>query len=158
GRSGTATDVMSVSGRIDADHVGRAALTFYPTVEPKNEIINTTFSTVPDTVAPTARAYDVLDRVTLTTFPDATTLSQARTMGTDRSGMLRQLTTTTDALSNRKIAYADVRQNLVALQEFNPTKGEVIWTTYSYDPLQQLVGIVDDHANHTSVGYDLLGR
>jgi RHS repeat-associated protein len=159
GKSADATDQMSVSGRVTFDQAGRTTEMYYPTVEAKDDTTNATFNEVYDDGAPPTRQdYDVLDRLTLTTYPDATTRSVAYALGTDRHGVLREAQTVTDGLLRSKVNYSDIRKQATATQEFNTTKGEVIWTEYTFDPLEQLTDIIDDHANHTTITYDRQGR
>jgi RHS repeat-associated protein len=156
GAAGDAQDVMSVSGRVTFDFVGRTVELFYPVVE----ALGTpgTFNPTYDTVQPTRITYDVLDRTTRTTFPDDTSTTTAFGFGPDRSGVTRFETTVTDANGVQKTTYRDVKDLITSIKEFNGGGSQVIWTSYGYDPLGQITQVVDDHNNVTRVGYDNLGR
>lgn len=151
-------DVMVVSGRAVYDFVGRVVEHFYPVTEPKGAA-NTTFNPAFDTVAPTRRSFDILDRNTLTEYPDQTTTSSSFGFGEDRSGTVQFEIVNTDANGNVAHIYEDVRTLKIAVRESNPAGGQpVIWTSYGYDPLQQLTSITDDHGNVTAMTYDNFGR
>src|SRR5262249_50981741 len=62
GKTSPAVDIMTVSGCVAFDHLGRSFESFYPTTEPKGSG-NLSFHTVCDPKAPPARiAFDVLGR------------------------------------------------------------------------------------------------
>jgi RHS repeat-associated protein len=150
--------VMTVSGHIVFDFVGRAIERSYPVTEPKGPG-NSTFNPAVDPVAPTRTAYDVQDRVLSTRLPDNTTATQAYGFGPDRAGATQFETVTTDANGKQRRVYTDVRALPTAVKEFNPAGGQpVIWTSYGYDPLHQITTVVDDHNNVTTAAYDNLGR
>jgi len=159
GPSTVATDVMTVSGRVTFDQVGRIVETFHPTTE----ALGTpgTFNATPDTVQPTRTAYDILDRFTSVTLPDNTVTTRSYGFGTDRSGATQFQQAVTDANGITKRSYRNVRELITSLQEFHTPAGgsqQTIWTSYSYDALNQFVGIRDDHNNVSGAGYDNLGR
>ncbi|WP_420209289.1 SpvB/TcaC N-terminal domain-containing protein [Candidatus Electronema sp. JC] len=147
-------DVMIVSGRVIFDFVGRVVKQYYPVTENlgKQGIFNPAF----DSIQPTETRHDVLDRVLQTTIPDDTSTTFAYGFGKDRDGATRFHTRVTDAKSNSKETFKDVGEHITAVKEFN--KGETIWTSYSYDPLGQIIQVKDDKNNLTKVGYDLMGR
>ncbi|MCW3840482.1 polymorphic toxin-type HINT domain-containing protein [Micromonospora yasonensis] len=155
---GPPQDVMVVSGRVAYDYLGRAVQSWYPVTEPKGAA-NTTFNPAYDPVTPTRVSYDVLDRTTHTTFPDGTATSIDYGFGPDRDGVTQFETIVTDANGKTKRTYTDVRQITTAVKEFNPAGGQpVIWTSYRYDPMGQLVAAVDNNGNVTSSTYDNFGR
>ncbi len=145
---------MVVSGRVLFDHMGRAVSQYYPVTEPKGT--NTTFNPSFDVITPTTMAYDVLDRNLKTTIPDGTSTSIDYGFGPDRAGVTQFETTVTDANGKVKKTYRDVRELITAVREFN--QGSTLWTSYVYDPLKQIVKVVDDRSNVTTVAYDNLGR
>ena len=151
-----ADDVMIVSGRITFDFVGRTVRSHYPVTEPLGT--EGVFNRVFDAIAPATFEYDVLDRNTLTTLPDATTMATTFGFGRDRNGAIQFESLVVDANANEKRAYRDVRGRMVGLRELNDSGAEVIWTSYRYDPLDQLVNVVDDQENTTGVEYDNFGR
>jgi len=62
----------------------------------------------------------------------------------------------TDANGIFKETFKDVRGVITAVKEFN--EGATLWTSYKYDSLKQIVTVVDDQNNATTVSYDNLGR
>ncbi|HET6214866.1 MAG TPA: sugar-binding protein, partial [Micromonosporaceae bacterium] len=154
GPSSAAVDVMAVSGRVTLDHVGRTVERFYPTTEPLGT--PGVFHAAPDSVQPTRTAFDVLDRATTVTLPDNTVTATSFGFGPDRSGATEFVTTVTDANGNSNRTYRNVRQLATSLQEFH--NGQSVWTSYSYDALSQLTGVLDDHNNSSGASYDNLGR
>lgn len=153
------TDVMLVSGRQTFDFVGRTIEQFYPVTE----LLGTpgTFNAAYDTVQPTRTSYDVLNRPTRSVMPDNTVTTMRYGFGADRLGATQFMTTVTDANGIEKQSYENVRELTTSVQEFNTlpdgTK-QVIWTSYGYDPLDQIVTVEDDQHNLTRVAYDNLGR
>src|SRR5262249_5906278 len=150
----TATDVMVVSGQVVFDAFGRTTAKRYPTTEPKGA--NTNFSPSIDPVAPTTMIYDVLDRVTRTTLPDASVTTASYGVGADRLGQTQCQVTGADANNKVKQTFRDVRENITTMTEF--TQGTAILTSYAYDAMRQIVRLEDDHHNVTTVAYDNLGR
>src|SRR4030067_62222 len=63
---------------------------------------------------------------------------------------------TLDANGKVKKTHRDVRNLITSVAEFN--QGSTLWTSYAYDPLKQIVTVVDDKNNTTRVAYDHLGR
>src|SRR5262249_45083317 len=156
-QAGTAsTDVMMVSGRIIFDPFGRTIQQFYPVTEPLGQ--QGTFNQTFDSVPPTVTTYDILDRVTKVTLPDATTTTTAYDFGADRSGQIELRTTVVDANGVRRVMFRNVRSLITTVNEFNNGGAVVFHTSYAYDPLKQITGITDDQGNVTSVAYDLFGR
>lgn len=150
-------DSMSVSGRVIFDFAGRAIEQYYPVAEAKGA--NTAFNPAFDSVPPTRTEYDVLDRSVRTTLPDRTVTTMQYGFGRDRAGEVRFETVVVDANGRQKKSYRDVRELITAVQEFNPAGGQpVIWTSYGYDALKQIVEVVDDKQNVTRVAYDNFGR
>src|SRR5712691_11067558 len=154
---------MIVSGRLVFDEVGRTVRQFYPTTEPLGQ--GPTFNPVFDTSAPpTVTDYDVLNRVTRTTIPDGSFTTMAYGFNPDRAGVNQFETVVTDAnvtallKGEVKRTYRDARELVTAVKELNKSGTEVIWTSYAYDPLKQIVQVVDNLSNTTSVSYDNFGR
>jgi RHS repeat-associated protein len=152
-------DVMLVSGRQTFDFVGRTIEQFYPVTEPLGTPGG--FNTAYDAVQPTRTSYDVLDRPTQRVIPDNTATTMAYGFGPDRLGGMQFVTTVTDANGIEKKTYQNVRELTTSVQEFNTLPDgtpQVIWTSYAYDPLDQIIMVEDDHHNVTRVAYDNLGR
>jgi RHS repeat-associated protein len=151
-------DVLTVSGHLVFDALGRAVAQSYPVTEPTGPR-DTTFNPAVDPVAPTRTSYDVLDRATQVVLPDNTTTTTAYGFGPDRNGNTQLETTLTDANGNVRRTYANIRQLTTAVKEANPAAGQpVVWTSYGYDPLNQLTSVTDDHNNVTTTTYDNFGR
>lgn len=154
GAASAAANVMTVSGKATFDHAGRAVEARYPTTEPLGTA--GVFNTGADGVAPTRTSYDVLDRVTSVTLPDATVTTTAYGFGPDRSGATQLQMTVTDANANIKKTFQNTRALITSVAEFH--NGQPIWTSYSYDALNQMVGFRDDRNNAAAMTYDNLGR
>ncbi|TMQ12501.1 MAG: hypothetical protein E6J91_20700, partial [Deltaproteobacteria bacterium] len=159
GKAASPVDVMTVSGCVAFDQMGRTFETFYPTTEPKSAGSNLVFDRSCDPKAPPiTTAFDVLGRPLVTTLPDGTATHMTYTLGLDRHGQSRFTTTVVDALGTKNVTYRDIKDRILAVQQFNTPKGEVIWTEYGYDAVDQLLTVLDDHGNVTRVTYDLAGR
>ncbi|HYH05030.1 MAG TPA: toxin TcdB middle/N-terminal domain-containing protein [Bacillota bacterium] len=100
---------------------------------------------------PTKTLYDCLDRVVQVTLPDNSVVS---TKFTVEDGLFKE--THTDPLNKTSYTYKDLNGNTVKTVQFN--KGETITTSYEYDPLDQLVKVIDNKNNVTQTGYDWLGQ
>jgi RHS repeat-associated protein len=153
-----AQDVMIVSGHLTFDFVGRTVEQYYPITEPLGS--QGVFNSGVDSVQPTRMVYDVLDRNTSTTIPDNTSTLTEYGFGYDREGQTQFLTIVTDANSNSKETYRDVRDLITTVQQFNngDSGRETILTSYEYDPMKQIVRVMDDHRNQTTASYDHFGR
>ncbi|GAA2811363.1 hypothetical protein GCM10019017_66510 [Streptomyces showdoensis] len=147
--------VMTVSGRLRFDHLGRAVEKYYPVTEPKGAA-NTAFNASFDSVAPTKDTFDVLDRSVRTVQPDGVATSTRYGFGGDRAGTPRFERTVTDGNGKERRTYTDVRGAVTAVKEFSGSSE--IWTSYAYDPTGQVTTITDDKNNVTRAGYDGLGR
>ena len=62
----------------------------------------------------------------------------------------------TDANAKVKRTYRDVRELITSVKERTATSD--IWTSYAYDPLKEIVQVLDDKLNTTNVSYDNFGR
>jgi hypothetical protein len=100
----------------------------------------------------------VLDRSLCTTIPDDSSTCMDYGFGTDRDGKTQFWTRVTDANGIYKDTYKDVRGVITAVKEFNDGGNQILWTSYQYDPLKQIVSVMDDHFYVTEVFYDHLGR
>ena len=154
GAASAAVDVMTVSGRATFDFLGRTVQLRYPITEPLGTA--GVFNPGVDSVAPSRMTYDVLDRTTSIVLPDDTSTSTSYGFGLDRDGATRFQTSVTDANEKVKSTFRDVRELVTSLQEFND--GQPVWTSYRYDPMDQLVEVRDDQGNLTTAAYDMLGR
>ncbi len=159
GASSAPVDVMSVSGKQTYDFAGRVVQSFYPTTEPLGTA--GVFNTTPDSVQPTRTAYDIRDRATSITLPNNAVTTTSYGFGPDRSGATEFQNTVTDASGNVKRTYANVRHDVTSLEELHTPDGgaqQSIWTSYTYDALDQITGVLDDHNNASGAEYDNLGR
>jgi YD repeat-containing protein len=149
-------DVMLVSERSTFDFAGRPVATYYPVSETLGSAGS--FNPAYDAVQPTRTTYDILDRITRVTLPDDTFTTNAYGFGADRGGATQFETTVTDANGVPKKLYSNIHEQIVGVKEFNLGGSQVIWTSYDYDPLDQLTQVVDDKNNATTSAYDNLGR
>ncbi|MFJ7958180.1 SpvB/TcaC N-terminal domain-containing protein [Streptomyces sp. NPDC096319] len=149
------TDVMTVSGRLKFDALGRTVETYYPVTEDKGDV-NTTFNASFDSVAPTKETFDVLDRPLKTVRPDGVSTSTAYGFGEDRSGTIRFERTVTDGNGKERRTYTDLRGATTSVKEFDDSSQ--IWTSYTYDAMGRITTITDAEDNVTRAGYDALGR
>ncbi len=151
----TATqNTMTVSGHVTFDFLGRGIEQYYPITESLGN--QGVFNTGVDSIQPTVTVYDVMDRTISTTIPDNTSTFTVYGFGSDRNEQTQFWTQVTDANGIFKETFKDVRGVITAVKEFN--EGETLWTSYEYDSLKQIVEVVDDQNNVTSVSYDNLGR
>ncbi|MDR0829315.1 MAG: hypothetical protein LBN95_04275 [Prevotellaceae bacterium] len=97
--------------------------------------------------------YDEWGRETLTILPDSTTVKTAYSFAADSTGVLRFLTTKTDANGNTAKIYTDTRE--LQTQITSPL-GAV--TQFFYDGLGQLLQSKDPENHRTYFQYDDLGR
>ena len=149
--------VMTVSGRLTFDHVGRTIESYYPVTEAKGPA-NVNFNAAYDTIAPTRTQLDVLDRTRRVTIPDNTFTTTSYSFGTDRDGSTQFETLFTDARGVPKRTYRNVRDLITGVRESNKGGTQTIWTSFVHDPLKNLIRVVDDHNNTTRLAYDNLGR
>lgn len=151
-----AQDRMIVSGRRTFDFVGRVVEQYYPTTEPLGG--QGVFNAGYDAITPTRFGLDVLDRRTGITIPDGTSAAKGYGFGVDRGGVSQFETVVTDPNGIENKIYRDVRELVTSLRETNQGGAEVIWTSYVFDPLRQLVQIEDDQHHATLISYDNFGR
>lgn len=157
GGTGSASDVMIVSGRVLFDAFGRTVAQYHPVTEGLGTPGR--FNPAFDGIAPTRTAFDVLDRELQTTLPDASLFRTVYDFGTDRDGLLQFRTTAIDANGVKKERFTDVRGRQTALLEHNAKGGQAnLWTSYRYNAINELVAVKDDQNHLTTAEYDLLGR
>ncbi|MDR2009024.1 MAG: hypothetical protein LBQ22_00895, partial [Bacteroidales bacterium] len=135
-----------VSGKIIYDAFGRPTHKYYPI---QNVIYSDSiFNPMIDNISPTIYQYDILDRPILVTYPDETTNSISYSV--ENSSFKTQQT---DALGKIFTTYTDVRN--LTIKTKNSINGITSWT---YDPLGQLLSTTDPGGLTTSYVYDNLGR
>lgn len=154
GAGKTDREQMSVSGRIVFDGLGRQTATYYPVTEDKgnDSVFNPNF----DNITPTLTAYDVLDRVLTTTLPDGSVTQHTYGFGSDRQQQTQFSTKTQDANGKLTEMFANVR-GLTTSHRSHTANGDV-WTSFTYDAMNQMLTSTDDIGATTSSQYDMLGR
>ena len=165
-------DKIIASGRVLHDGLGRSIKQYYPVAYAKGKN-DTIFETLTDNINPTIMEYDALDRKESTTIPDGTTTSVVYKIAKGPNSYNRLLTKVTDACSNEKETYREVRELITAVKEYTdntPSTGNdgkcdkssrgsnILTTTYVYDSLKQITGVTDTQDNYTKIEYDNLGR
>lgn len=145
---------MIVSGRILFDGLGRQSAAWYPVVEEKgtNDVFNKRF----DNISPTLTTYDVMNRVLTTTLPDGAVTSYTYGFGKDRLQQTQFSTKTEDANGKLSELFANIR-GLTSSEKKITGNGDV-WTSFTYDALNQQLTSTDDIGATTTTGYDMLGR
>lgn len=156
GENGQAQDNMIVSGLVMYDFLGRSVAQYYPITESLGR--QGIFNAGVDSIQPTVTQYDVIDRAISTTLPDNTVTRMEYGFGADRNGTTQFLTRVIDANGIAKETYKDIDESITSVKEFNDGGKQIIWTSYDYDPLNQIVKVLDDKNNPTTVKYDNLGR
>ncbi|OEO31863.1 hypothetical protein VW23_014395 [Devosia insulae DS-56] len=106
------------------------------------------------TVQWTTTKYDVLGRPTLITLPDTKTIATAYEAPLSVPGALT--VKTTDPLSRISRITTDARGNHLA--RIGYLGATAVTTSFSYDPLGNLVSVIDPMGNSWSNSYDSLGR
>ena len=149
-------DVMQVSNRVKFDLVGRVIEKYYPVTESigNQGVFNASF----DGVTPTVMTYDVLDRVTSETNPAGERHRKVYGFGTDRDGKQQFQISEIDANGIPSDTFYDVRNLQTAVLQFNNGGAEVIWTSFKFDPMKQIIQVKDDQNNIMTAEYDNLGR
>lgn len=153
--SSPATPGMIVSGRVIFDAFGRTVAEYYPIVEAPG--LETIFNKNFNTVEPTEKQYDVLDREKIITLPDGSTTSFEFTIEEDFSGRNCFKTLTTDAEGSKRETYQDIRKRQYSTTDFGPNNAP-IYTSYRYNPISELLSITDHLGNVITYTYDHLGR
>lgn len=147
--------VMTVSGRVIFDALGREVENYYPITEPLGSG-NTTFNNNFDNIPPTKTTYDVLDRMLAVELPDGTSNHSVHEIAEDNTGYTTFKTTQIDGLGARKESYTDLRGRVRAMKANGPN-GD-IWTSFRYNLLGELLLTTDNAGNETKYTYDWLGR
>ena len=144
-------EVMSVSGQVIYDAFGRAVKAYYPVTEPKGTTKTLNQKANIRLVATTH--YDPLNRETLKVFLDSSKLSVAYGFGTDRAGKVQFRQLTTDPNGNTTETFTNLR----GVETARLARGE-LWTSQTYNPINELLSVTDAENNKTSYTYDKLGR
>ena len=160
---------MVVSGLIVFDDLGRVTVQGQPIFE---QGYNVAFNNQLSARNPTLSSYDNLDRPIMVQTPDAGTPSHYAVTTTTytfgqvgNAGSLYDMAIVVDPEGNKvgganmrgtKVSYKDVHDRIVARVEYN--NGTPITTTYAYDPLGQITGMIDNKGNTTAIVYDQVGN
>jgi RHS repeat-associated protein len=148
-------EVMVVSGSTVFDAFFRPVKQWYPLTEPKGTI--GIYNTNSDTVRQEGMTYDVMDRMLTDTLPDGVTRTMEYGFGNDRNGVLQFKTTSTDANGISTETFLNVRELLKATKQ-QYSQGSDVWTTYDYNPVNELIKVTDDQKNVITMAYDQFGR
>lgn len=148
------TEMMSVSGRVIFDALGRAIKAYYPITEAIGS--QGTFNKDFDTVTPATTTYDILNRTLTVTMPDGAITKTEHGFDNDREGKSQFSTKTTDANGKQTTQYTDVRGRVTSVKNF--TSGSPIWTSFKYNAINEQTEATDDLKHTTFNTYDNLGR
>jgi RHS repeat-associated protein len=148
-------EVMVVSGSTVFDAFFRPVKQWYPLTEPKGTI--GIYNTGSDVVTPQGMSYDVMDRMLTDTLPDLTIRKMAYGFGNDHNGILQFKTTSTDANGISTESFLNVRKLLKATKQ-QYSQGSDVWTSYDYNPVNELIKVTDDQKNVITMDYDQFGR
>lgn len=154
GRGKDDKEQLIVSGRILFDGLGRAATAYYPVTEDKGA--DSLFTSDFDNVSPTVKTYDVLNRVLTTTLPDGAATKNTYGFDNDRQQQLQFSTKIQDANGKMTEQFANVRKLMTATKSY--TSNGDVWTSFTYDAINQLLTSTDAIGATTSSEYDILGR
>ncbi len=106
---------------------------------------------------PTHLFYDALGRTVQTAEPNGALTRVVFGIGVPMGTSFKRLEAfATDAMGKMRAVYKDPADKTVAVEEH--IEGRTPTTTYEYDPVGELVTVLDAANSRTSVGYDLLGR
>ncbi len=152
GTTPTDKTVMIVSGRAKFDAFGRVKESYYPVTE---EIgTKATFNKVFDAITPTKTLYDILDRETKVTLPDTSSTNMQYSIDLENKNTV---TTVTDAKGGLQSSFTNGSGQTVKTEQYSGPNG-TITTTFNYDPINQLLNVVDAKGGVTQSKYDLAGR
>lgn len=148
-----------VSGRVIFDAFGRSISTYYPTLE-NLSVERGLFNPVFDNIPPTLSSYDILDRTRTVILPDDSSTEMQYSFGEDRNDQTQFLTKVIDQEGNIKDQYTNVRGLVTATLDYiddAPQHGN-IWTSFTYNAINELLSVKDDQNNETISTYDNYGR
>ena len=146
---------MQVSGAEEYDAFGRIIKMSYPITEAKGTtgILNTTV----DDELPVKLKYDVLDRLTSSILQDKSVNSMQFGFDKDRDGHIQFKSKLIDGNGISVEKYTNVRGLLKATKEQH-RQGNDVWTSYDYNPVDDLIKVKDDLGNQVIYTYDQMGR
>jgi RHS repeat-associated protein len=145
---------MVVSGRIIYDGLGRQSTAYYPVLEDKGSesVFNNNF----DNISPVIKTYDVMNRPLTTKLPDGSITQMTYGFGSDRAQQMQFSTKMQDANGKMTEEFKNIR-GLVSARKNYTSKGDV-WTSFTYDAMNQQLSLTDDINATTTLQYDMLGR
>ena len=147
-------EMMVVSGRVLFDAFGRTVEAYYPTLEDTGN--QGQFNHSFDTVDPTVTTYDVLNRVLTVKLPDGAITTTEYGFGSDRDSKKQFSTLITDANGTKTEQFTDVRGRVTAVKNYT-SDGEV-WTSFTYNAINEQITATDDMDNTTFSVFDMFGR
>ncbi|MDP4252065.1 MAG: SpvB/TcaC N-terminal domain-containing protein, partial [Bacteroidota bacterium] len=148
-------EVMVVSGSTVFDAFFRPIKQWYPLTEPKGSTLGI-YNTGADTVAPYLMTYDVMDRMLTDTLPDRVMRKWTYGFGNDRNGVVQFKTASTDANGISTESFLNVRELLKATKQ-QYSQGSDVWTSYDYNPVNELIKVTDDQNKVITMAYDEFG-
>ncbi len=155
GKQAADQELMMVSGSTTFDAFLRPVIQYYPITEPKGTI--GIYNTGADNITPELMTYDVMDRKLTSTLPDQSVEKMEYGFGSDRNGTSQFMNSSIDANGIKTDRFLNVRGLLVAtLQQYS--QGSDVWTSYKYNPVNELTRVIDDLGNVTTMTYDQFGR
>jgi YD repeat-containing protein len=149
-------EMLTVSGKILYDGLGRPTHTFYPFAEDKGSetrLNPQSASSKPATVT----TYDVLDRPVALTLADGAVTTSSYGFGNDRSNTQQFKTRAVDANGVATEQFTNIRGLVTATKNSSRQDGD-IWTSFEYDPVNQQIAYTNNLGHKTTMKYDLLGR
>ncbi|MEJ7768133.1 MAG: SpvB/TcaC N-terminal domain-containing protein, partial [Chitinophagaceae bacterium] len=155
GPQATDQEVMSVSGSRLFYAFGKPVKQWYPVTEPKGT--TGVFKKDSDEISPELMTYDVLDRTLTNTLRDQAVETTTYGFGNDRNGEVQFKQTSVDANGIKLESFINVRQLLKATKQQH-SQGKDVWTSYDYNPVNELIKVTDDQNNLITMAYDQLGR
>ena len=155
GPQATDQEVMSVSGSTLFDAFYRPIKQWYPLTEPKGTI--GVYNTGADIISPELMTYDILDRILTRTLQDQSVEMASYGFGNDRDGVIQFMQKSADTKGIETESFRNVRQ-LVKATKQQYSQGQDIWTSYNYNPVNELIKVTDDQNNLITMEYDQLGR
>lgn len=148
-------ELMQVSGANTFDAFSRVDSLYYVTTEAKGT--TGVMNQGRDNIAPTVMTYDILDRLLVSTRPDQTITSMEYGFGADRFGTTQFKTKSIDGNGVFLENYTNIR-NLLTSAKSQYSQGSDVWTSYEYNPMNELIAVTENMGNTIRATYDWMGR